>query len=92
MSSGWHREDIKAEVRKRGSSLFDLARRAGLTPRTMTRSLRVRYPSYHAVISRFIGVPTQELWPHWYQADGSPRGRTRPDARTPRLKRFAEAE
>lgn len=88
----WHREDIKAEVRKRGSSLFALARAHSLDPNTMTRSLRERFPTYHGVISRFLGVPAQELWPHWYAPDGRLRGKTRPDARSRRVLRLQAAE
>ena len=80
----WHKEDIKAEIRKRGSNLHALARENGLVPNHMARSLRLRFPTYHAVIAHFLGVPVQELWPQWYDVDGTPRGRSRPDARSHR--------
>mgnify|MGYP001266302252 CR=1 FL=1 len=92
MARHWHREDIKAEVRKRGSSLFGLARQAGLDPRTMTRSLTTRFPSYHAVIAAYLNVPVHEMWPQWYDRYGNLRGRTRPDARSRRFQHSIAAE
>lgn len=86
MRRNWHKEDIKAEIRKRGSNLHALARENGLVPNHMARSLRFRFPTYHAVIADFLGVPVQELWPHWYDASGMPRGKTRPDARSHRAR------
>lgn len=83
MGAGWHKEDIKAAVRKRGSSLHRLARENGLNPITMTVAVYTRLPGYHDVIAEFIGVPHRELWPHWYDENGL-RGKTRPDARTKR--------
>lgn len=79
MTGGWHREDIKAAVRKRGANLRSLARSNGLDPNTMSRALRQRFPSYHLVISRYLGVSLHELWPHWYCRSGLPIGKSRPD-------------
>lgn len=90
MRRNWHKEDIKAELRKRGTNLHALARQNGLVPNHMTRSLRLRFPTYHAVIAGFLGVPVQELWPHWYDDAGQQRGKSRPDARTRRVLTAAE--
>jgi len=84
MGAGWHREDIKAAIRKKGSSLHALARDNGLGKVSMTQALILRYPTYHDVISEFLGVPHHELWPHWYDENNRLRGKTRPDARTKR--------
>lgn len=80
MGSGWHREDIKAAIRKRGASLRALALKHSLDPSTMSRALRERFPTYNRVISEFLRVPVQELWPHWYGPNGAPLGKSRPDA------------
>lgn len=82
MRRHWHKEDIKAELRKRGTNLHALARLHGLVPNHMSRALRFRFPTYHAVIADYLGVPVHELWPHWYGPDGALLGRTRPDARS----------
>lgn len=84
MRQSWHREDIKAAVRKRGGTLRGLALENSLSPTTMSRSFRVRMPTYNGVVSEFLGLSVAELWPHWYSADGKPIGRSRPDAITTR--------
>lgn len=92
MTRGWHKEDIKAELRKRGTNLHALARLHGLVPNHMSRALRFRFPTYHAVIAAYLGIPVQELWPHWYHDDGTLRGRSRPDARSRRTSTSMLAE
>lgn len=89
MRRTWHKEDIKAELRKRGTNLHELARQNGLVPRHMSRALRLRFPTYHAAISDFLGITLHELWPHWYGADNQPLGKSRPDVRARRIASIA---
>ena len=67
-SQNWHREDIKAEVRKRGSTLTALAARAGLAPASLSYALGKRHPRANQAIAEFIRVPLHELWPAFYPA------------------------
>lgn len=92
MGHSWHREDIKAAVRKRGGTLRGLALQHGLEPTTMSRSFRVRMPTYNGIVAAYLGVSTGELWPRWYRRDGTPRSPARPDALTRRARRPVAAE
>lgn len=73
MGRKWHPEDIKAAIRKRGSTMTALALRHGLGDSTV-RAAMIR-PCYRAeqVVAAFLGVPAQELWPERYDPDGTPR-------------------
>jgi Ner family transcriptional regulator len=70
-NEGWHRADILAAVRKRGSSLAEIARAVGLARQTMywamSASPRLRA---NKAIADFLGVSLHELWPQWFDADG----------------------
>lgn len=72
-SEGWHHEDIKAAVRKRGVTLKQLSLDAGLCE----SAVRVAFkkPVYRAeqAVAAFLDVPVQELWPDRYEPDGTPR-------------------
>lgn len=69
---GWHKEDIKAAIRKRGKTLGQLALDADLYESAVRVALIT--PSYMAeqVIAAFIGVPANEIWPDRYDKDGNP--------------------
>lgn len=73
--SGWHSEDVKAAVRKRGETLVSLARRNHFSE-SYLRSVLIR-PLYQGeqIIAKFIGVKPQVIWPDRYNADGSPKNR-----------------
>lgn len=83
---GWHRQDIIAAVRKRGTTLRRLAIQHGFSDATLLKSLDRRWPNAHAVIARYLGLSRHDIWPHWYGSDGSPRHRTRVD-----LQRYTSA-
>lgn len=70
-ASSWHRQDIIAAVKKRGSSLAGLGRQLGLTRATMAWALINRHERANRAIAEFIGVPAHELWPHWFLPDTS---------------------
>jgi Ner family transcriptional regulator len=73
--SGWHPEKVKAEVRMKGLTLTDLARRNGFSD-SYLRSTLIR-PLYRGeqIIARFLGVPAKEIWPQRYDARGLPKNR-----------------
>lgn len=74
----WHREDLKAAVRKRGTTIAALASRHGIKPSALLRTLVVPRESGERIISDFIGVPPQRIWPSRYHKDGR---RKRPQPR-----------
>lgn len=67
---GWHREDIKAAIRKRGTTMNALARDNGLPPSTVRNALSRPGYTGELTISRFLGVPPHELWPERWTEDG----------------------
>lgn len=64
----WHPEDIKAEIRKRGISVAQLARESGYrNPRTFMNVLRMPYPKVERIIAEFLEVKPESIWPSRYQ-------------------------
>jgi Ner family transcriptional regulator len=70
MATGWHPEDIKAAVRKRGATLTELALSAGGDGSVCRAALRRPSPVGERLISSFLGVPPQDLWPDRYSRKG----------------------
>lgn len=69
-SSGWHRADIVAAFRKRGTTLAEVARERGLCDSALRSALtRPRAPS-NKIISEFLKVPLHVLWPKWFDREG----------------------
>lgn len=70
---GWHREDIKAAVRKRGITLTQLALDAGLSESICRKALH--QPCYRGeqAISAFLQISARSLWPSRYNSDGTPK-------------------
>tara|TARA_B100000614_G_C14372999_1_gene422219 strand:- start:93 stop:395 length:303 start_codon:yes stop_codon:yes gene_type:complete len=71
--SNWHHEDIKAEIRKRGSTLKEIGIKAGLHPSALGHSLYYPVPAANRAIADFFGLNVQDIWPGWFDADGEVR-------------------
>ena len=69
-TAGWHREDIKAAIRKKGSTMNDLARENGLPTSTVRNALTRPAYSGELAIMNFLGVPGHELWPDRWTPEG----------------------
>lgn len=74
----WHREDIKAALRKSGNSMAAIARRLHVSEGTIRMALN--RPSFFGeqAIARSLGLPAHELWPHRYSREGAPLHRFPP--------------
>lgn len=68
---GFHKEDIKAAIRKKGETLYSLSKKAGLNEHAIAISFRQPIPAAHKAVSKFLGIPVQEIWPQWYDAQGN---------------------
>lgn len=79
MSQGWHREDIIAAVRKRGTTLMALAKLHGYAPHSFYVALTRRFPNPHRIIADTIKESRHALWPQWYDANDKPLFRLRSD-------------
>jgi lambda repressor-like predicted transcriptional regulator len=65
-----HFEDIKAEIRKAGSSPANIARHFGVRPTTLSLVLRGHTVSARIAkeIARVTGKKVSDLWPNKYPA------------------------
>lgn len=85
----WHPEDVKAAVRKTGTSLTALALANGLSESAVRRTLICPWPRVEALIAQHLGLRPQQIWPSRYDARGRPRrglrsiGETHSSARQP---------
>lgn len=66
-SKDWHKADIVAAVKKRGTSLAALSRAAGLASSTLSNTLRRPWPKGEKVIANCIDVHPAEIWPSRYK-------------------------
>jgi Ner family transcriptional regulator len=81
----WHPEDIKAAVRKTGTTLSRLALDSGLWDSACRQALHGPQYQGEQAIARHLGIPAQELWPSRYDSDGTPKhARARSQHRAPR--------
>lgn len=68
-----HREDIKAAVRKSGTTLKELALAGGLSESACRKALDVPSPRAEALIAAVLKKPVHEIWPDRYDARGGRR-------------------
>jgi Ner family transcriptional regulator len=73
--SGWHPEDVKAAIRKRGITLTELALRNGFSESYLRNALIRPARDGELIISRFLRVKPEVIWPDRYDADGTPNYR-----------------
>lgn len=83
----WHPEDIKAEVRKRGGTLASVARNAGLSDVSGRVAFHLPVPTANRAIAEFIGVPVNELWPQWFDAEGNRKSSISSNENSPKAPR-----
>jgi Ner family transcriptional regulator len=69
-TKGWHPEDIGAAVRKKGTTLSKLATDNGRHESLCRAALRRPSPIGEKIISAFLNVPPQQLWPDRYSIGG----------------------
>lgn len=68
----WHREDIKAELRKRFGNLTTLSVEWGFHRSSISNALeRAESPRVDQRIAEALGVPLHVLWPERWNRDGS---------------------
>ncbi|MDP2549472.1 helix-turn-helix transcriptional regulator [Oceanobacter sp. 4_MG-2023] len=63
----WHKEDIKAEIRKKGVSMAELARANGYNPRTFSNVFHLKYPKVERIVAEFLDTTPDAIWPSRYQ-------------------------
>jgi Ner family transcriptional regulator len=66
MQQDWHSADIIAGLKKRGTSLAAVSRKAGLASSTLTNALLRHWPKGERLIAEELGVSPSEIWPSRY--------------------------
>lgn len=67
-----HPEDIKAEIRKRGYNLTELAEINGLAKQSVSEAIRSRASAKaEKIIGDLLDMDPAEIWPSRYRADGT---------------------
>lgn len=75
-----HREEIKAAIRMRGTTMAELSRHLGYTDEAVRISLTKPWPRLQAKIAEYLGKSPHQLWPQWYLPDGTCTARRRANA------------
>lgn len=65
-NNDWHRADIIAALKKRGWSVRELSRQAGLSSSTLYSALDRPYLKGERIIATALGIPPEEIWPARY--------------------------
>lgn len=70
--TGWHPEDIKAAIRKRGWTLTSLAIHCGLPEAACRKALLEPYFAAELAIAEALSESPRSLWPDRYRSDNQP--------------------
>lgn len=62
----WHAEDIKAAVRKTGTTFTAMAEKHGYHRTVFSIALAHPYPAVERLIADQIGIPPETIWPSRY--------------------------
>ncbi|CBJ82679.1 MULTISPECIES: helix-turn-helix domain-containing protein [Xenorhabdus] len=62
----WHPADIIAELKKRGTTLSEVSRAAGLASSTLANALQRHWPKGERLIAEALERTPEEIWPSRY--------------------------
>lgn len=62
----WHPADIIAALKKHGTSLAALSRKAGLSSSTLANALSRPWPKGEFLIAQALDIPPDVIWPERY--------------------------
>lgn len=65
------KEDIKAMIWKRDSTLRQISLRAGLCLDAASKALTQPIPAANKAIAEFLNLSVHELWPNWFDQHGN---------------------
>lgn len=69
----WHKADIVAAFKKRGTTITRVAREMNLCESYLRQAVNRAYPKAERILAEFLGTTPQNIWPSRYHADGTPR-------------------
>lgn len=67
MGSDRHSADIIAALKKRGTTLSAVSRKAGLASTTLTNALVRHWPKGEKLIAEALDVTPEQIWPSRYR-------------------------
>ncbi|ECD9611750.1 hypothetical protein FNZ18_20620 [Salmonella enterica subsp. salamae] len=67
MQQDWQPADIIAALKKRGTSLAAVSRKAGLASGTLANALRRHWPKGERLIAEALNVSPAQIWPSRYR-------------------------
>lgn len=63
----WHRQDVMAAIRKKGTTLAELGRHHGYdSPAALYNVFKMPYPKVERIIATFLELEPQQIWPSRY--------------------------
>ncbi|MEH6371607.1 helix-turn-helix transcriptional regulator [Pectobacterium carotovorum] len=68
-NNDWHPADIIASLRKKGTTLAAVSRKAGLASSTLANALTRHWPKGERLIAEALNKRPEEIWPSRYQND-----------------------
>lgn len=63
----WHPADIIAGLRKKGTSLAAVSRKAGLSSSTLANALMRHWPKGERLIAEELGIAPEQIWSSRYR-------------------------
>lgn len=66
----WDEWAIKAELRRKGLRFKLMAGESGFSASTLRAALSKPSTNVNRFLAGKLGIPTHELWPDWFDADG----------------------
>lgn len=66
MNKDWHSADIIAAIKKKGTTMAAVSRKAGLCSSTLSNALTRKWPKGEKLIAEAIGVRAEIIWPSRY--------------------------
>lgn len=72
-SQDWHRADLIAAFKKRGTTITRVARELGMCDSYLNQATFKPYPKAEQILAQFLGMNPQDIWPSRYNADGTPK-------------------
>ncbi|AYA39328.1 helix-turn-helix domain-containing protein [Xenorhabdus nematophila] len=63
----WHSADIIAELKKRGTTLSEVSRAAGLASSTLANALQRHWPKGERLIATALELTPEDIWPSRYE-------------------------
>ncbi|MCX8584878.1 MULTISPECIES: helix-turn-helix transcriptional regulator [unclassified Gilliamella] len=65
-SNDWHKADIIAALKKKGTTLAELSRQSGLSSSTLSNALVRPWTKGESIIAKALNLKPSQIWPSRY--------------------------